>query len=282
MRYIAGENTQSALQVASALQDQGLTSTIDILGEDAVDLAQARRAATDYVQLIDDIARAGVERNISIKLSQLGLRVNQEQTAAELFRVVDAGAARGFFIRLDMEDSSVTDATFEVYRRMVEQYPRVGVVLQARLRRTADDARWLGARQANVRLCKGIYRESAAVAFQRDERIRRAYLETLRVLLTRGAYVGIATHDIHLIERAEEVIAQVGSGPHQVEFQALLGVPMRSTLLRLRDAGYKVRIYLPYGSMWYAYSLRRFEENPKMAWTIAKSLFRPGQLDLSA
>jgi proline dehydrogenase len=275
-RYIAGETMESAIELARELGAAGFVTTLDMLGENIVSFEQAERAAAGYAELIGAMARAGIERNVSIKLTQLGLRLDGERAFDQLRRVLDAAAEHHTFVRIDMEDSSVTDRTIDFYRRAREIWPRVGTVLQARLRRTARDARELATEGANLRLCKGIYREPREIAFTRRGEIRESFERAARILLGGGAYVGLATHDLPLIERLEVELTQLPVTDSNFEFQALLGVPMRATLARLRDAGHKVRLYVPFGSEWYAYSVRRLKENPQMAGAIAKGLLKRG------
>jgi proline dehydrogenase len=277
-RYIAGATREQAIALAGRLGDQGFTTTLDLLGEDTHDAAQARAAAGEYGALIRALRDAKVERNVSIKLTGLGLRLDPEAAFDNLRRVLEAAAEHDAFVRIDMEDASVTDLTLEHYRRAREHWPRVGTVLQARLRRTIDDARQLAAEGANLRLCKGIYPESGRIAHTDPAAINEAYLAAARLLL-RGGYVGFATHDLPLVARIEAEIDAVGADPSGFEFQALLGVPIRSALERLRDGGRTVRLYLPYGSEWHAYSMRRLRENPAMAGAIVRSLFSRDRLD---
>jgi proline dehydrogenase len=278
-RYIAGETAGDAIGAAKRLGALGFVTTIDQLGEDVVRIEQARAAADGYVALMHAVAAAGVARNVSIKLSQVGLRLDRARAVGELARVLETAAELDFFVRLDMEDSATTDATLEIHDDARRLWPRVGVVLQARLKRTERDARALAASGANVRLCKGIYPESAALAYRGKEEIRIAYAEALGTLLSGGAYVGVATHDRPLIAEAERIVAKRGVGRERYEFQALLGVPMRAELERLRDAGNTVRLYVPFGEDWYAYSARRLAENPSMAGAIAASLLKRDRLD---
>lgn len=277
-RYIAGDRMEDAVALALGLAARGFASTIDQLGEDVVAFRQAEEAADGYVRLIGAMSVAGAPRNVSIKLSQIGLRLDPARSFGELERVLEAAAGADFFVRIDMEDAQVTDATLEAYERARAIWPRVGVVLQARLRRTGGDIRALAGGGANVRLCKGIYPETKAIALTDREEIRAAYVDHLRALLEGGAYVGIATHDPPLIAAGEALVAEAPDRATRHEFQALLGVPMRTELERLRDAGHAVRLYVPFGPDWYAYSLRRVRENPSMAGAIARGIFRGDRL----
>lgn len=279
MRYVAGESAGEAVDLAHKLRQRGFSTTIDMLGEDATEFQQAESAAADYIALMELMAGADVDRNISIKLSQLGLRQSAEGAFQQLQRVLDAAAKLDTFVRIDMEDSSITDLTLDTWRRARKRWPRIGVVLQARLRRTRDDALRLAAEGASVRLCKGIYLEPANIAFRDPQEINDSYLEIAEVLLNGGAHVAFATHDPYLVDKVEERTRHGQFDRKTFEFQALLGVPVRSMLERLRDSGHTVRLYLPYGQDWYAYSLRRCRENPELAGAIARGLLRGNRLD---
>ena len=278
-RYIAGETPDSAIALAAALAREGFVTTIDVLGEDIVEPAQATATADAYVALMRQMHAAGVERNVSLKLTQLGLRLDEGRAFAELERILAVAELLDSFVRIDMEDSSVTDVTLELYARARRRWHRVGAVLQARLRRTVDDARRLAATGADIRLCKGIYQEPAELAYVEADEIRDAYVAAFEELNGGAARIGIATHDRPLIERVEGVIAERGATSTRLEFQALLGVPIRATLERLRDAGYPVRLYVPFGDEWYAYSVRRLRENPQLAGAIMRGLFSRDRLD---
>jgi proline dehydrogenase len=281
-RYIAGDTREKAIELIRALSQRGYHVTVDQLGEDTVHLDQARAATAEYVQLMEALATAGVERNISLKLTQFGLRLDQTIAFDQVKRLLDIAAQHDFFVRIDMEDSTVTDLTLDFYHRAKQIYPRVGTVLQSRLLRTVEDARQLAAEGANIRLCKGIYKEPASVAHTRMRDINDAFVAAARVLMDGPSHVALATHDVPLVNRLKE---EIGVRPAEVraklEFQALLGVPVRRTLEQLMGEGYLVRLYVPYGREWYAYSVRRLKENPDMAMAIAKSLFSRNRVDAS-
>lgn len=273
-RYVAGETKEAAIALALRLEEQGFVATVDHLGENSESSEEAERFADSYMGLMRAMVEADIERNVSVKLTALGLRIDRERTEAIFSRVVDEAARSDFFVRIDMEDSSVTDATLEIYRKMRAVWPRIGVVLQARLKRTARDAEELAGEAANVRLCKGIYPEREEIALTGREEIRESYLAAARRFLEAKCYVGFATHDAPLIEKVEKEIQNFGAAPADFEFQALLGVPMRAVHQRLRDKGFKVRLYLPFGESWYEYSLRRLRENPKIAMDVARGLLK--------
>jgi proline dehydrogenase len=279
-RYIAGETQGEAIDVSGKLAKQDFATTMDILGEDTTTMDQAADAAAAYIKLIEGMAKADVERNISLKLTAFGLRIDEAQCFEEVKKVIEVAAEHDFFVRVDMEDSSVTDVTLDIYRRALKIWPKTGTVLQARLKRTAEDARQLAEAGANIRLCKGIYKEPADIAYTDDADICDAFMEAARYLLNDKAYVGLATHDLNLIDRLKEEIADKDADPAHFEFQALIGVPIRTALEELKQSGYKVRLYVPFGTEWYAYSVRRLEENPQMAMTIAMSLLNRDQIDI--
>lgn len=278
-RYIAGETEAEAVNLVKRLETAGFFATVDILGEDTTTLHQADAASRAYVSLMTALSATGVERNVSLKLTQLGLRVNQSEAFDRLTRVLEKAAADDFFVRIDMEDSSVTDATLDVYRRARERWPRVGAVLQARLRRTPQDAEILASEGAHIRLCRGVYREPDTIAHTTTREIRNAFMETFRILAKGEGVIAVATHDKFLIQRILREIDATHLPKERVEFQSLLGVPIRPLLERLRDDGYKVRLYVPFGRAWLAYSLRRLQENPDMAMAIVKGLFKRGRMD---
>ncbi|HPC82723.1 MAG TPA: proline dehydrogenase family protein [Thermoanaerobaculaceae bacterium] len=261
-RYVAGTTVDQAVTTVLRLRAQGCRTTLDILGESVTQPAQAEAARDEYLKLLDAIREEGLEPNVSLKPTQLGLAIDERFCCDNVARIVEKAAGLGGFVRIDMEDSPTTDATLRVYRDIVSRHPgRVGVVLQARLRRTLADAAALGAERANIRLCKGIYLEPRAVAYEERDIIRNAFVSALRVLLRAGSYVGIATHDEWLVERSLDVIAELGLAPDRYEFQMLLGVDpaLRRIILA---GGHTLRVYVPFGTHWYPYSVRRLRENP--------------------
>jgi proline dehydrogenase len=262
-RYIAGPELADARRVVAELNAQGKVATVDVLGEEIVNPSEARAIARSYLEVLDAFDADGLDANVSVKLTALGLKLDPA-LARENVRTI---AERGTFVRIDMEDSSTTDATLDLYRDLrAEGVANLGVVLQATLKRTVADARDLAG--ANVRLCKGIYLEPPEVAFTDFDAIRANFVRTLHELLDGGAYVGVATHDEWLVEQALQAVRERGLEPHQYEFQMLLGVGTRLGD-ELIAAGHRLRIYVPFGSHWYEYSLRRLQENPKVAGYIA-------------
>jgi proline dehydrogenase len=269
-RYIAGPDLDDALRVVAALNERGRMATIDVLGEEVTTAAEAKALAEEYVRVFASIEELGLDSNVSVKPTGLGLKVDRELCRDAIARLVRAAAAQSSFVRIDMEDASTTTDTLEVYRELrAEGLDRVGVVLQSRLRRTLDDVASLAGLRPNVRLCKGIYLEPAEIAFEDFEEIRVNFIAVLEALLDAGAYVAIATHDDELLERALGVVDRYGLGRDDYELQMLLGVREGMGDQLVRD-GHRLRIYVPYGRRWYEYSMRRLQENPRIAGYVAR------------
>lgn len=268
-RYIAGETVAEACRTVKALNDEGQMATIDVLGEEIASREETLEIVRAYHDVFEAIEREGLESNVSVKLTGLGLKLGYELCKANLQTVVRHAAESGNFVRIDMEDSSCTNDTLRLYRELrAEGLDNIGVVLQAYLRRTIRDVRDLLPLGTNVRLCKGIYVESPTIAYTEHQAVRDSFAESLDELLRNGAYVGIATHDEWLIERALELVEKHGLSKEQYEFQMLLGVRPQLGDRLVRD-GHRLRIYVPFGEHWYGYSLRRLQENPKIAGYIA-------------
>ena len=272
-RYIAGTRVEDACRVVKRLNTESKLATIDVLGEEITTWEEARHIGYEYENVFRAIDEQGLESNVSIKLTGLGLKLDHGLCREILERLVRQAAERRNFVRIDMEDSSCTDETLRLYRELREAgLDNVGVVLQAYLRRTLDDIEALSDLSPNVRLCKGIYVEPEEIAYQGFDEVRENFVRALGALLDGGSYAGIATHDEWLIEEGERLVREAGRSPAEYEFQMLLGVrPQRGT--ELVEGGHRLRIYVPYGEEWYAYSLRRLQENPKIAGYIASDTF---------
>jgi proline dehydrogenase len=268
-RYIAGEDLDDALVLVRRLNDQGKLATIDVLGEEITSPEEARAIATAYRESLDAFKRGKLDSNVSVKPTALGLKLGYDLCKENLESVVRRAVELGNFVRIDMEDSSTTDDTLRLYRELRESgFENVGIVLQARLKRTLADLAELADLRPNVRLCKGIYLEPAEIAYRDFDSIRASFVQALEELLELGCYVGIATHDEWLLERGQQLVAARGLGREEYEFQMLLGVrpALGDELVR---SGHRLRIYTPFGRHWYAYSIRRLQENPKIAGYIA-------------
>jgi len=272
--YIAGEDTDAALGTCKDLQSEGFVTTLDILGESVSSEEQANRSADGYRQLIEAVVDADVERNISLKPTALGLAVSEDLAFRNIESIVSRAADHGMFIRIDMENSPYTDQTLAFYKTLQTRYSNVGTVIQAYLKRSMADVEEIAGRTGNLRICKGIYRESPQIAYQQRDEISDHFHKLVETMLKQQAYVGIATHDVPLMNRCLESISALGIGPERYEFQALLGVPIRKELNQLLQDGHKVRIYVPFGKEWYAYASRRLKENPNIAGYVMKDFFK--------
>jgi proline dehydrogenase len=270
-RYIAGATLADAVAVVARLNDGGKAATIDVLGEEITREEDARAIAQAYREVFAAIGHGVLDSNVSVKLTALGLDLSYHLCRENLESVVREAAGYGNFVRIDMEDSTTTDDTLRLYRELREAgHDNLGVVLQARLRRTLEDARGLADLRPNVRLCKGIYLEPSTIAFTDYEAVRANFVRCLAELLDAGSYVGIATHDEWLIGEGLRLVSAHGLGRDGYELQMLLGV-REDRADELVAAGHRLRVYVPFGEHWYAYSLRRLQENPAMAGTIARA-----------
>jgi len=268
--YIAGETLDDARRVVRELNAAGISATVDVLGEDVSRSGEAEAMARAYHDVLATIEAEGLDANVSIKLTGLGLELDKALCRTLVEEVADDGARRGIFVRIDMEDSSTTDDALDLYRALRGSgRDNVGIVLQAALRRTLDDIATLADLRPSVRLCKGIYVEPPSVAFQEPDVIRRSFVACLDALLEVGCRVAIATHDEWLLGQALERVAGLDEGAY--EMQMLLGV--RADRGRaLVAAGHPLRVYVPFGLRWYEYSLRRLQENPKVAGYVARDV----------
>jgi proline dehydrogenase len=276
--YIAGPTLDDARRVVGELNAAGMSATVDVLGEEVTRPESAQAIAAAYHEALAAISADGLDANVSVKLTALGLHLDVDLCRSLLTDVLRDAASRRIFVRIDMEDSSTTDATLTLYRSLREEgYEDVGIVLQAALRRTLSDIEALSDLRPSVRLCKGIYVEPASIAFQERQVIRKSFVACLDALRDAGCRVAVATHDEWLLEQALDRLPRLQAAGY--EFQMLLGVraPRGRELVA---AGHPLRIYVPYGQQWYEYSLRRLQENPSVAGHVAKDLlgrFVPGR-----
>jgi proline dehydrogenase len=273
-RFIAGETVDEAIAAARALQAAGLHVTLDYLGESVATIAEADVATRAYVALIEQIAKAGVERNLSLKLTQLGLTIDRATCVDNLRRILDAAAGHEFFVRIDMEDSSFTSVTLDIFETMWQQgYRNAGVVLQSYLHRSEEDARRMNALGARVRLVKGAYKEPRSVAYQSKTEVDASFLRIMRLLLSEGAYPAIATHDPAMIDATRAFARERGLASDRFELQMLYGI-RRDLQVSLTRAGVRVRVYVPFGREWFPYFMRRLGERPANIAFVIRSLLR--------
>jgi proline dehydrogenase len=276
-RFVAGERLDEAMDAIDRLRGAGMRTTVDVLGESVRAEADARSACSRYLELLDALAARGLDRNVSLKPSQMGLGIDaglaRENVGAVVARAVETGA----FVRIDMEDHATTDATLELWRAVRPDDRStgadVGVVIQAALRRSEADLEAVVAEGGRVRLCKGAYKEPAAVAYQEKADVDAAYERLMLRLLRTGTHPAIATHDGRLIRRAIDVATAEGIGPDRFEFQMLYGV-RRDLQEQLVSAGWTVRVYVPFGGQWYPYFMRRLAERPANVAFLLRNLWR--------
>jgi proline dehydrogenase len=270
-RYIAGDTLDEAISTVRSLNEGGCAATIDLLGEGTESKADATATLRDYEKVLDALDAHGLDSGISVKLTGLGLTLNEQLCRANLEEIVEYAKERGRFVRVDMEDSPYTEATLRIVEDTHARHGNTGAVLQAYMRRSIEDVQLAIQAGYSVRLCKGIYDEPRSIAYKDFDTVRQNYIFLLDELLKGGVYVGIATHDEFLIWHALRLIHQLEVPEDNYEFQMLLGVDeeLRSILVR---AGHKLRVYVPFGEDWYEYSTRRLKENPKIAGYVARDV----------
>ncbi len=270
-RYVAGETLDDALRVVRELNAQGAMATIDVLGEEVKEREKATAAVAEYLRVFEAIRRDGLDSNVSIKLTLLGLKIDEGFCRDNVDQIAEVARASGNFVRIDMEDSSCTDATLAIYRELQARHGNLGVVLQAYMRRTLADIAALPKEGASVRICKGIYVEPREIAWKGYETVRANYVAALEKMLDQGVYAAIATHDEYLVERAVALLDKRRLPRDRYEFQMLLGVDEQLRRI-LIAAGHRLRVYVPYGRDWYPYSMRRLRENPEVARHVLKAM----------
>ncbi len=275
-KYIAGETLQDAVDFVKQLNSKGIYATMDVLGESVANKSESIKCKNEALEVLEAIEKNKLMANLSIKPTQMGLAIDEQFAYEQILELVKKAAEYKNFVRIDMEDSPFTDKTLNLYKRIYTDYKNVGVVIQSYMRRSFDDVVSLNKIGTNYRLCKGIYVEPAAIAYKGKQEVRDNYLKLLDQMFKDGNYVGIATHDKPLINAAYTRIKEQNIAKDKFEFQMLLGV--REDLRdKINSEGYKIRIYVPFGKDWYAYSVRRLKENPSVAGTIAKSFLTFGR-----
>ena len=261
-RFIAGETLEEAIAAARAVERAGMTVTLDLLGESVATSTAADAATREYLSVMEKMVAAGVSRNISLKLTQLGLTIDRATAVDNLRRTLDVGAKHDFFVRIDMENSPYTQVTIDIFETIWQQgYRNVGTVLQSALTRSVDDVKRMNELGATVRLVKGAYKEPRSVAYPDKAQVDEAFVAIARILLTNGTYPAIATHDSAMIAAVREFAAQQRITPDRFEFQMLYGI-RRDLQSRLAAEGFRVRVYVPFGREWFPYFMRRLGERP--------------------
>ncbi|MDQ3447813.1 MAG: proline dehydrogenase family protein [Chloroflexota bacterium] len=272
-RFVAGQDLPTTLVALRRLRSAGLATTVDVLGESVASEAAATAAADRYLEVLDALAEHELDGNVSVKLTQMGLDVDEAFCRRNVARIVERAAAAGAFVRIDMEDHTRTDATLRIVRHLHAMHGNVGAVIQSYLRRSADDVERLISEGMRVRLCKGAYNEPSSVAFETKAETDESYIRLMERLLVAGEYPGLATHDERIISHARDFVAREDIGNERFEFQMLYGV-RRDLQEALAAAGHTVRVYVPFGAEWYPYFMRRLAERPANVLFVLKTLMR--------
>ena len=271
-RYVAGQTPKEVLKIIENLNSKKYNITIDLLGEHLSDIKEIDEVTNIYINLLDKINKQSLSSNISVKPTHIGLDLGIEEFYKNALTLVKKANDLNNFIRFDMEHSGTTDQTIEVFKRIYKNYKNTGTVFQAYLKRSFNDINNME-EKINFRLCKGIYNENSNIAYKSKQKINQNYLRIAELAFKKGHYIGLATHDLDLIEQLYLLIKKYNVSTTNFEFQVLYGVPMHGWLQKHLNNNYKVRIYLPYGPQWYEYSIRRLKENPNIARYVAKSIF---------
>lgn len=275
-KYIAGETIQEAVDYVKKLNSKGIYATMDVLGESVTSREESIHCKTEALEVLEAIEKNKLMANLSIKPTQMGLAIDEQFAYEQVLELVKKAAEYKNFVRIDMEDSPFTDKTINLYKKIYADYKNVGIVIQSYMRRSLVDVVTLNKIGTNYRLCKGIYVEPASIAYKDKQEVRDNYLKLLDQIFKDGNYVGIATHDKYLIDEAYKMIKEKNIPKDKFEFQMLCGV--REDLRdKINADGYKIRIYVPFGKDWYAYSIRRLKENPSVAGHITKSFLTFGK-----
>lgn len=275
-RYVSGKSLTDGVEKTKELNSLGCCGTMDVLGEDIYTLEEATQSKEECIRVLRAIDENKLDSNLSVKLTSLGLRIDKERCYENVKEIVDQAKKLKNFVRIDMEDSTCTDDTLEIYRRLRTDYDNLGAVIQAYMKRSREDVRQLiDEGIAHLRICKGIYDEPKEIAFKDKQEIRDNFMELVRMMLESGSYIGIATHDKELVDRSFQAIDSNNVSGSDYEFQMLLGVTekLRGEIVA---RGNRLRVYVPYGEQWFGYCTRRLKENPQIAGHIIKNIFIRG------
>lgn len=270
--YIAGETLDDAVTKVKYLTAEGCVATMDVLGEEVMGREETEVFTKQYLEVLDKIDTEELKSNISVKPTALGLEIDLELCEANLRRLLTRAAELNNFVRIDMEGSTTTTNTLDIYRKLRKDFDNVGVVLQSYLFRSMDDIQSLIPLGVSVRVCKGIYVEPKEIAYKNRQEIRDNFMDMVEALLNANCYVGIATHDRQLVDRSIEMVRNLGLETDKYEFQMLLGVEANLRRQIIAD-GHVMRVYVPFGQHWYAYSTRRLKENPAVAGHVFRNVF---------
>jgi proline dehydrogenase len=272
-RFVAGEKIQDAIRAVEALNSKGSTATLDYLGENVTTKEEASVAGTEYLQALNEIHESGVNSNVSLKLTQFGLAIDEEFCRRNAEQVVVRAREFNNFVRIDMEGSAFTDSTLRIFTALRQVYDNVGIVIQAYLFRSEKDIENVLAMNSRIRLCKGAYKEPPDISFKKKSDTDANYVKLMKILLKSGIYHGIATHDPNMIRATRDFAKQENIGKERFEFQMLYGI-RRDLQEQLISEGYNLRIYVPYGEEWYSYLMRRMAERPANLMFVLRNMFR--------
>lgn len=272
-RFVAGEELPQAVEAIHHLNQKKISASFDHLGEAISSEKEAGDEVREYISILDAIEENALDSNVSVKLTQLGLDIDRKLCFENTRAIVEAAASRRNFVRIDMEDSTRTDSTLEIFRRLRDEFENVGIVIQSYLYRSEKDIEDLLGAGARMRLCKGAYKEPATVAFSKKKDVDANYIRLMEALLRSGVYHGIATHDENMIAATRQFASSRGIAADQFEFQMLYGVrrDLQETLI---NEGWRVRVYVPYGRSWYPYFMRRLAERPANIWFVMKNMMK--------
>jgi len=272
--YVAGETIQDAILHAHLLNTRGYSVTLDILGEHVHSIDEAKDVTEAYCDLLNRIHIEKLDSTISVKPTHLGLELDKEIAENNFLTIIQKAKQLGLQVTIDMENSPYTEETLQIYQTCLEEHSGTGTVLQAYLFRSVEDVRSLDAPDFRLRICKGIYKESSGIAYHNSDDIRQNFIKMVKTILNGQGYAEIATHDLKIIDHLDEWITYNQVDKSRFEFQVLYGVPMGDRLECLKNKGYKVRVYVPFGKSWFDYSIRRLKENPNIIWYILGNIVK--------
>jgi len=272
--FVAGETPDEAMRVVRRLNEKNITGTLDVLGENVTNKEEAEKAVQAYLDLLDTINQAGVKSHVSLKLTQMGLDIDDEYCYQNMVKIVRKAKEYNNFVRIDMEGSDYTQKTLDIFYRLHKEFnDSVGIVIQAYLFRSEKDIEELNKIKARVRLCKGAYKEPPTIAYKKMKDIRKNFIKLAEMLFLNGNYPAIATHDDYLIDWTKNFVKEKGISNNEFEFQMLYGIRTK-TQERLAKEGYNIRIYIPFGTHWLPYFYRRLRERKENVWFVVKNLFK--------
>lgn len=271
--FIAGEKLSDAVKVVRKLNQKGIMATLDFLGENVKNAIMAENAVNAYIELLDVIAKEGINSNVSLKLTQMGLDIDYNFCLENIKKIAKKAKETGNFVRIDMEGSFYTQKTLDLFKEVFKDFENVGIVIQAYLKRSYEDVKELNKLGARIRLCKGAYKEPAEIAYKKMKEIRENFLKISELLFQNGNYPAFATHDTYLINRIKEMAKEKGKRPEDFEFQMLFGIRPK-TQERIAQEGYRMRVYVPFGTHWFPYYYRRLRERKENVFFVVKNLFK--------